>query len=155
MILTTLADLGRYDRLHPLFPLARTWLASGAWRSLADGRHALRGEDAVAILESGTTWDRPVRRYESHRRMIDIQVALAGGETMDWHPASLPVEDDFQTGGDIRFHASAGVAGTALRVEPGLVAIFFPDDAHRPVLHLAEGAAPYRKAVLKIAVDAG
>ena len=156
MLLAPLDRLDRAARLHPLLPEVLAWCRAQPWTRLADGRHPILGDDLFVILESGTTWDRAARRFESHRRYIDVQLALAGGETMDWHPIDgLPVEDDFQSGGDIRFHASQGVRGTPLRVLPGLAAIFFPEDAHRPVLHLdGTTAAPYRKAVFKVAVDA-
>lgn len=153
MILSPLAQLGRYAGLHPLFPAALRWLDERRHEALADGRHELQ-PGLVVIAESGTTHDRTLRRFECHRRNIDIQVSLAGGEAMEWAPlASLALAEDFLPGGDIAFwHDPPAGAVTRLLVRPGDAAIFFPEDAHKPVLHPDAAPVAYRKLVFKVAV---
>lgn len=155
MLLFPLADSGRHAGLHPLFPVAFSWLADPANRLMADGRYAIRGEDLFVIAEGGTTHDPATRRFESHRRYIDIQVSLDGGEVMEWTPvAGLQVDLDFQPDGDIAFYRQPDRPVTRLAVLPGSAAVFFPSDAHKPVLHLGATPTPFRKLVFKVAVAA-
>ena len=84
MIQDSLSQAHLYAGLHPLFPVAFAWLAANP--DIPDGRHAIRGEDLFVIAETGPTFDAALRRFESHRIYIDIQVNLAGGELMEWLP---------------------------------------------------------------------
>jgi biofilm protein TabA len=153
VILAPLVDQARYAGLHRLFPRAFAWCADPANPARADGRYELAPGLAV-IVESGETRPRATRRFESHRRNIDIQVGLSGPEIIEWTPvAGLRVEDDFAPDGDIAFYAEPGRPVTPLLVQPGHFAIFWPEDAHKPVLHPAGVAVPYRKLVFKVAVD--
>lgn len=95
---------------------------------------------------------RDARRFESHRRYIDIQVSLTGGEIIDWAPeGALPIEVDFQAGGDIAFHRAPAAPAASLRLVPGSFAIFFPGEAHRPLCALESGPDRVRKVVFKVA----
>lgn len=149
MLQDSLANAGRYAPLHPLFPVAFAWLAAN--RGIADGRYPIQGDDLFAIVETGPTFDPAVRRFESHRTYIDIQVNLAGGEVMEWLPvAGLTVEDAFQPGGDIAFYRTPTTAPTRLHVKPDEFTVFWQSDAHKPVCHPPTGPASYRKVVFKV-----
>jgi biofilm protein TabA len=153
MIQDSLTQAPRYAGLHPLFPTAFAWLA--AHPTIADGRHAIRGEDLFVIAETGPTFDAAVRRFESHRTYIDIQVNLAGGEIMEWLPvAGLTTADDFQPDGDIAFYAPPVGAPSRLHVMPGQFTVFWPADAHKPVCHPPSGPTTYRKLVFKVRLAA-
>ena len=149
MILDTLANAHLVNAHHPLFAPAFAWLAAN--RDIADGRHAIRGDDLFAIVETGPTFDASIRRFESHRTYIDIQVNRAGGEIMEWLPvAGLTVEDDFQPGGDIAFYHTPATVPTRLHVQPDMFTVFYPYDAHKPVCHPPSGPTTYRKVVFKV-----
>jgi len=149
VILAALADVARYVGLHPLFPDAFAWLA--AHRDATAGRHAIHDDRLFALLDVGTTHDRATRRFESHRRYIDIQINLAGGEAMEWTPvAGLTVADDFTPDGDIAFYVEPTRPVTRLAVPVDHVAMFWPADAHKPVLHVGSAPTPYRKVVFKV-----
>ena len=152
MIIDALDHLRFYGSLHPLIVPVADWLADPRHAGIADGRHELAPGLAV-IAETDTTHPPAIRRYESHRTHIDIQVNLAGGEGMDWTPvAGLAVADDFQEGGDIAFYHEPAQPGTRLLVLPGMFTIFFPQDAHKPVLHPYGHPVPYRKLVFKLRI---
>jgi YhcH/YjgK/YiaL family protein len=155
MLLFPLTEAAAYAHVHPLFPLVFAWLAEPANRAIADGRHPLQGDDLLVIAESGITHASADRRFESHRRYCDIQVSLSGGEVMEWTPvAGLVTQLDFQEGGDIAFYDQPHRPVTRLAVLPDHAAVFFPADAHKPVLHLGAAAAAYRKLVFKVALAA-
>lgn len=149
MIHDTLTQVERYAGLHPLFRVAFAWLQTH--RDATDGKHIIHGDDLFVIVETAGTHDPATRRFEAHRRYIDIQVNLAGGEVMEWLPATdLQVEDDFQPEGDIAFFHPPTIAPTRLHVRPNEFAIFFPSDAHKPVCHPPSGPTIYRKLVFKV-----
>ncbi|MCK6489018.1 MAG: YhcH/YjgK/YiaL family protein [Planctomycetes bacterium] len=151
MILCRLADADPVAILHPRFAQAFAWLRA-CDPAIADGRYDLAGDDLYALVQSGTTRAAHEGRLESHRTYIDIQAGLGGaGETIEWAPvAGLAVEDDFQPGGDIRFHGPAPRPATRLLVMPGDIAVFWPADGHKPVCHPADAPVPFRKVVVKV-----
>jgi YhcH/YjgK/YiaL family protein len=153
MIHDALANAKRYQGLHPLFPVAFAWVQDPANRAKADGRYPLQGEALFVIVESGPTIDSKVKRFESHRRYIDIQVNLQGPEIMEWMPrAALTVCEDFKPDNDICFYQQPTITATRLLVRPEEFAIFWPEDAHKPCCHPGETSVPYRKLVFKVAL---
>ena len=150
MILDILDHLHLYRAVHPLVDSVDRWLKDPTNLAITDGKHQLADGLAV-IAETDNTHPPEIRRYESHRINIDIQVNLAGGEGMDWTPvAGLSVADDFQEGGDIAFYHEPQTPGTRLLVLPGMFTVFLPGDAHKPVLHPFGHTARYRKLVFKL-----
>ncbi len=153
MIQDSLTQAARYTGLHPLFPVVFAWLETH--QDAADGKHLIRGDDLYVIVETATTHDAAQRRFEAHRRYIDIQVSLAGGEVMEWLPvADLRIEDDFHSDGDIAFFHAPAIPPSRLHVRPREFTIFFPSDAHKPVCHPPSGPTAYRKFVFKVDVHA-
>ena len=93
----------------------------------------------------------PARRFEAHKRYIDIQYLAAGTEVIEHaRTGELRPADPFDTTKDLGFFQEPAAA-TRLHLEPGMFAIFFPEDAHKPCC--AAGApASVRKVVLKVEV---
>ena len=149
MILDQFANHPAYLTMHPRFARAFAWLASQDWASVADGKLPIDGEDLIAIIEGGTTAAAANKRFESHRRYLDIQYVISGGERMGWCPASA-MEPGDQAGPDIWFHPEPRVS-QQLVVTPGQFAIFIPGEGHKPCCLLAGDPAPFRKCVMKVA----
>jgi len=148
MILDHLSRAGRHAALHPRLAAGFAWLAGRDWHTVPDGRHEIDGERLFASVESGTTFEADLRRYESHRRYLDIQFAISGGERMGWWPLDLPVVE--QAGPDLWFHRVPPGDGIMLPVPAGHIAIFLPGEAHKPCCHLGDCPAPFRKCVVKV-----
>jgi len=146
MILDTLANADRYLSLHPLFPRAFEFLRSTDLAALVPGRHVIDGESLFAIVEACPGRARAEAKLECHRRYIDIQLVIVGTDEMGWKPLGechTPV-DDYSVERDIRFFddlPSSWVATPA-----GSFCIFFPGDAHAPLV--SDGLV--RKVVVKI-----
>jgi YhcH/YjgK/YiaL family protein len=149
MILDILANADRYAALHPLFARAFEFLRGSGLQTLVPGRYAIDGERLFAIVEEAAGRSREDARLECHRKYIDIQLVLNGTDEMGWKPqcdCREPV-DDYSAGRDIQFFRDAPADWIA--VAPGAFCIFFPQDAHAPLV----GAAGIRKVVVKIAVE--
>jgi biofilm protein TabA len=153
MIHDTLANASRYQTLHPRFAQAFAWCSEHENLARSDGRYHLQGDDLFVIVESGPTIAASLKRFESHRKYIDIQVNLIGPEMMEWTPIKrLTVIDDFKPDNDICFYQQPTELSTRLLVRPNEFAIFWPEDAHKPCCHPGDTAVSYRKLVFKVAL---
>jgi len=151
MILSALSQASRYTAMHPLFQRAFDYIRDTQLYSLSPGRYNIVGDDLIAIVEHVPGRDRELARLECHRKYIDIQLVLEGDETMGWKPLEdchNPV-GDFSGEKDIQFFLDAPASWVP--VPPDHFCIFFPDDAHAPLV----GSGQVRKVIFKVAVAAG
>lgn len=148
MILDTLAQAHRYLGLHPLFAPAFEFLRGADLSALAPGRHAIQGERLFAIVEACAGRTREEAKLESHRRHIDIQLVLEGCDEMGWKPLADCVDPAtaHDAARDIRFFNDAPASWIV--TPPGSFCVFFPEDAHAPLV----SAGMIRKVVVKIAL---
>lgn len=148
MILDALSQSDRYRTLHPLFARAFDYLRNTDLMALAPGKHTVEGENLFAIVEHCAGRTRSEAKLESHRRYIDIQLVLEGVDEMGWRPLAQCVEPigEFDTARDIRFYDDAPTTWVA--TPAGSFCLFFPDDAHAPLV--SDGMI--RKVIMKIAV---
>ena len=123
----------------------RFLLAQPCWKTAFDwvktltpntpiGRFHLDGERVKGEVQTFPTLPTEQCRYESHRRYIDLQYCIVGGESIGYHPvnAKLEPEGPFDVKNDIQFYCSTPTEGGTIRMQPGSFAIFFPHDAHAP-----------------------
>lgn len=152
MIHCRLADAARYAALHPLFSRAFALAGDQGVRQRPAGSYDL-GDGLRVNVDAGMTEPAAQRRFESHRAAIDIQVVLAGPEAMAvCHVTDLVVSEPFTEAADIAFYTDPSVPVQQLIVAPEEVAIFFPEDAHKPCCHPGSEALPFRKLVFKVPV---
>lgn len=148
MIFSTISNSDRYAALHPLFPRAFEYIRNTDLKSLAPGVYHIAGDDLLVIIEHMPGRTRTEAKLECHRRYIDIQLVLEGVDEMGWKALADchdPVSD-FSAEKDIRFFNDA--PATWVATPPGTFCIFFPDDAHAPLVSTGN----IRKAIFKIAV---
>jgi YhcH/YjgK/YiaL family protein len=148
MILDTLTQADRYLALHPRFAHAFDYLRGTDLLALPPGRHDVQGEQLFAIVEACAGRARTDAKLECHRRYIDIQLVLAGVDEMGWKPLAACTDPatEYDAARDIRFFNDAPASWIA--TPPGSFCLFFPDDAHAPLV----GTGMIRKVVVKIAV---
>jgi YhcH/YjgK/YiaL family protein len=118
----------------------------------ADGRVEIDGARLFASVTSYATAPREEKRFETHRKYIDVQMLLEGEEAIDvsLEEALAPLEA-YSPDKDIAFFESPP-AYSPLVMKPGRVAVLFPQDAHRPGCHLHSGRK-VRKVILKVQVE--
>ena len=149
MILSSLSQSSRYTALHPLFARAFDYIRDTDLFALAPGRYNIAGDDLIAIVEQVPGKKKEMAKLEAHRRYIDIQLVLEGDETMGWKPLAdcLNPVSDHSMEKDIRFFHDAPASWIA--VPPDHFCIFFPEDAHAPLV----ASGQVRKVIFKVAVD--
>jgi YhcH/YjgK/YiaL family protein len=146
-----LAELGQdtpYEALHPRFATAIEFLRSPDLVGIPDGRYEVEAGEVTAIVVRGTGKPRSEARLEAHRRFIDIQYVISGDEEMGWSPLSecFGVTEPYDDSNDIVFFSDRPQSW--FRVPPGSFAIFFPPDAHAPLV--SDGQV--HKVIMKVRV---
>jgi len=148
MIFSTLSQSDRYAALHPLFPRAFEYIRDTDLLSLAPGRYPIVDKQLFVIVENVAGRTREAAKLECHRRYIDIQLVLEGLDEMGWKALADCVDpvSDYSAEKDIRFFHDAPTSWIA--TPPGAFCIFFPEDAHAPLV----SAGQIRKVIFKIAL---
>lgn len=117
---------------HPVWAEALAWLHALP-TGIAPGIHLLRGDAMFANVHGYATKPRAACRYESHRRYIDLQYCISGGEVIEWHPAgALKATDAYDPLKDVIHYAAPAASDASLCLVPRSFAIFFPSDGHMP-----------------------
>lgn len=149
MIFASLSTSERYLNLHPLFAKAFEFIRAMDLHALVLGRHHIVGDELFAIVEHASGRSRDNAKLECHRRYIDIQLVLSGVDEMGWKALAdchAPL-GDYSPEKDIRFFDDE--PATWIATSPGHFCIFFPEDAHAPLVATGD----IRKVIFKIAVN--
>ncbi|HBX19650.1 MAG TPA: YhcH/YjgK/YiaL family protein, partial [Porphyromonadaceae bacterium] len=87
-------------------------------------------------------------KLETHRKFIDIQIPLTHAETFGWKTAGklYPADNAYDESNDIEFYTDA--PSTYVTVSPEEFVIFFPEDAHAPLI----GEGQIKKIIVKVPV---
>ena len=146
MILDRIDNSERYAPLHPRFGPAFAFLRETDLTALADGRHAIDDDRIFVVVARGEGRGRDGAVLEAHGRHIDIQLAIEGIDAIGYKPTAACTDPrgPFDEDKDVVLYNDAPEAWAPL--VPGMLAIYFPEDAHAPL----GGTGPVRKAVVKI-----
>jgi YhcH/YjgK/YiaL family protein len=148
MILDTLENAGRYHGLHRAFKQAFAFLMRRDLKDLPPGRHEIDGARVFALVSKGPGRKKQDAKIEVHEKHVDIQYILSGTDEMGWKPKSscTAPAGPYDPEKDIRFFSDEPDAWVVVR--PGAFAIFFPEDAHLPLVSAGE----VHKVVVKVAL---
>jgi len=117
-------------------------------------KYNLQGEDVFAIVMSYETKNPESALLETHRKYIDIQTVLMGGERIEcFSRDELIVDTPYDESKDAEFYKRTCPGATRVDVFPGTFVMFFPQDAHMPALMIDEKPERIKKVVVKINVD--
>jgi biofilm protein TabA len=120
--------------------------------ALEPGKYEIDGDKMFALVQEAETEPKELRKPEAHDRMLDIQYLVSGeGEIISVSRRtsdSVPSED-YLGSRDIAFFSEVKDE-TDVLLRPGMFAVFFPDDIHRPLVAVGGQGYPVRKVVVKI-----
>lgn len=152
MIVDTLDRLDRYTGLNPRFKIVVDFLRKNDLSQLQQGIHNIDGDDVYVNIQNAPVKTRQQARFESHRRMIDIQIPISASEEHGWAPLEALPAAEYNEEVDMTFHdpvpaaTPESVAQTYFTLCPGQFAIYFPTDGHAPAITNKE----LRKAIFKV-----
>ena len=135
MIVTTINKLTDYKEIPYAAEVAK-FIEEFKKGEMNTGRYDICGDDAFAAVSRYDTEPEAERRFENHRKYMDIQVVLDGKEELHWAPVETlsQTEEEYSKGGDIAFYEGESKGYVLLGGDE--CAVLFENDAHKPnVLH--------------------
>ena len=147
MILDTLENAQRYYALHPRFARAFAFLRDAPMSQSAD-RHELDGPRLYAMVTQDNGKSIEAAKLEAHRKYIDIHFEIAGGEQIGWRGVERCTKIDSPYSEEKDFLTFFDPSESWSLLSPGTFAIYFPWDAHAPMV----SAGRVHKIVIKVAL---
>jgi biofilm protein TabA len=148
MILDVLENAYRYLALNNGFAKAIEFLLLPNLKELPVGKYEIDGDSVYATLSKDIGRRKEDTLLETHEKYIDIQLVLAGTDNMGWKPKSSCKQPagEYDQKRDLQLFADEPEAW--LSTASGSFAIFFPEDAHMPLI----SSGQLHKVVVKVAV---
>ncbi|VBB07679.1 Hypothetical protein LUCI_2944 [Lucifera butyrica] len=115
------------------------------------GRHEILGDRMYALVSEYETEPKSKRRPEAHQRYLDIQCICSGEEMIGSGPleAAGEIVEKYIKQRDIVYYKNMA-AETEINFNPGMFAVYFPWDVHRPNCCIDGKSGKVRKVVVKI-----
>ncbi|MDR3430532.1 MAG: YhcH/YjgK/YiaL family protein [Rouxiella aceris] len=138
------------NAFHPIINKGIEFITQTDFSTLSPGKYDIIPEKMFCLYQEMTTLPAEEMRAESHFKFIDIQFLLQGEETIGVArgAADHQVVEDRAEKHDIVFYQQTQNE-SLIHLVPGMFAVFFPQDLHRPCCH-THGESFIRKAVIKI-----
>jgi YhcH/YjgK/YiaL family protein len=153
MIYDQIKNMASYKGVSKNFDAAIDWFLKNDATKLPDGKHSVAGTDAViAQISHRETKDATNARFEAHKKYIDIQIILEGKEYCYYQPAEgLEPDGEYIHDRDVIFF-KGGENICSFLLEPGMFAVFFPQDAHKPSCDFNGKRSTVHRSTLKVLV---
>jgi YhcH/YjgK/YiaL family protein len=133
MIIDTLDNSYRYDKLNKNFGLAFKFLKQKKLKNYLPGRYDIKKEDVYAFVSEGKGKGKNKVCLEAHRKYIDIQMCVKGEDSIGYKPLSECKKSN-------KIYDSKKDCGlfndkikSWLKLQGDSFMIFFPTDAHAPM----------------------
>lgn len=145
MIIGALSDRERYYSTHFLFHEAFDY-AIANYKLLGEGKHIVVEDKIILIIANNDLRDKNEAPLEAHRQYIDIQIVISGTESYGVRDTNRCDNscDGYDAERDIEFFEDK--FENLITLHEGDFAIFFPEDAHAPLI----GEGKVKKMILKI-----
>ncbi|OGS20803.1 MAG: hypothetical protein A2252_12410 [Elusimicrobia bacterium RIFOXYA2_FULL_39_19] len=151
MIADKLKNSVQYETVYKPLKKAFTYLKKNITAHTKDGTYKIQGKDIYAIVQSYNTVQPETKRFEAHRKYIDIQYVVKGKEIIYVHPVSaLNLTEKYNRAKDAAFYKH-NIESSILKMHSGTFAVFFPQDGHKPGC-IAEKSGRVKKVVVKVRV---
>lgn len=146
MIIDTLDNLGKYTSVNPLFADVLDFLKKNDLSTMEAGKYLIKGSDLFVniTMAKGKAPDEAV--LETHVKMIDIQIPIDAPETYGYTPLEHLPEAEYNAEKDITKYPDL-MAESFIDCQPGMFAVFFPQDGHAPCISMAP---EIKKAIFKV-----
>ena len=141
----------QYQANKPYWDKAIAFLSSTNLDTLSLGKHLIDGENVFATVSEGPTKEYNKTGWESHRNYLDLHLMLLGKERIGMvDTTSAAVTNPYDATKDAANY-DATIKGNYYVADSNTLLIFFPQDAHRPSIHV-DGFDRVKKLVIKIRV---
>ena len=151
MIYDRLSNCEQYYILGEKFKKAFDFLKNTDLKNIQDGSYEIQGKEIYANVQSLKTKPIEEKKWEVHRKYIDIQYVISNQEKMgygileDFSEITNPYDNEK----DVEF--LEGKEFNFVDVKEGSFVIFYPNDVHAPMLAYDE-PQEIKKVIIKIAI---
>ena len=146
MIIDKLENLKNYASVNPLFPKVVEFLQQNDLNTLEAGKHEIVGKDLFVNIQIAKGRTPAEATIETHNNMIDIQIPLSAPETFGYTQREQLPDAEYNAEKDIT-KIPGLAADSYVTCQPGMMAIFFPQDGHAPCI---AGVPEIKKAIFKV-----
>lgn len=151
MIFDRLKNTSQYNVLGEKIKKGFDFLINTDLKSLPIGKYEIEGNEIFANVQTLKTKPKEDKKWEVHRKYIDIQYVIKGREKMgfgileDFKNTISPYDNEK----DIEF--LDGEKFNYIDVYEGDFVIFYPNDVHAPMLSV-KNEEEIKKVIVKIAI---
>lgn len=133
MILDTLDNADLYVPLNPHLATAFAFLRRPGLAELAVGRHEV-DDNVYAMVAKGRGRKAGNALIETHDHYLDLAFVISGTDNIGWKARKDlgPSIEESDPRSDVAFYRDAPTHWS--EVTPGMIAIYFPEDAHMPMI---------------------
>ncbi len=127
------------------------FLLNNNLKNFGEGKIVIDNENIFANFSSLKTKNEQYKKFEAHRKYIDIQYVIKGRERMGFglRDSFSDVVVPYDENKDVEF--LNGDKYSFVNVEEGEFAVFYPDDVHAPMLSINDDIE-IKKVIVKIKV---
>lgn len=149
MIVDAIKNAELYYSLSPRIKQVFDWLAQTDVAALSVGRHNIDGDNLFVNVMDVALKPQSEAALEVHNRYLDIQVMVGTEESYGWSERCdcHSPREEFNTERDVQFFTDKPQMFFTLNERQ--FAIFFPEDAHAPML----GEGSVRKLIFKLLIN--
>lgn len=149
MIYDSIDNIDSYVTLNDGFRKAFAFLKRADLMTLPVDKYDIDGDKIFAIVAKDTGRKKGEAELETHNKYIDIQLVLGGVDEMGWMAKALckVTSTEYDPENDIQYFKDS--PDVWMKTTPGMFAIFFPEDAHLPLISDGE----VHKVIVKIAAN--
>ena len=151
MIFDNLKNAKQYYTLGEKIQRGFEFLINTDLNSLEDGKYTISGDEIYANVQSLETKAKEEKKWEVHRKYIDIQYIIKGKECMGYGLLEnfSEIIEKYDENKDVEF--LNGNKFNFINIEQGEFIIFYPNDVHAPMLAINE-KQNIKKVIVKIAL---
>lgn len=133
MIIDTIENLKKYIGLNPLFADVVAFLNANDLQTMEPGKYPIKDRDLFLNLTNAKGRGKEAAVLETHINMIDIQIPISCAETFGYTPLCDLPAFDYNVEKDVTLYDDTKPQ-TYVTINPGQMAIFFPQDGHAPCI---------------------
>jgi YhcH/YjgK/YiaL family protein len=148
MIIDSILGLERYRKMNDGFEKAFKFLRSNDLLKIETGSYEIDGDNVFAMVSENDLKNIEDAKLEVHDSYIDIQVPISANEIFGWKDRAMcnTGEGQYDDKKDIAFFDDE--PEVFCTVNPFQIVIFFPNDAHAPLI----GNGKIKKIVIKVKI---
>ena len=146
MIIDKIENLKNYAQVNPLFSKVVAFIEQHDLNAMEPGKYEIEGKDLFVNIQMAKGRTPEAAVIETHNRMIDIQIPLSDAETFGYTQRDLLPDAEYNEEKDITKIPNLA-AESYITCQPGMMAIFFPQDGHAPCI---AGVPEIKKAIFKV-----